>query len=208
MQDRRATVCELDSFSFTQLLTSSVMIEIDQEQYERFIGQAYKWLRYDYARDLTQQDWEDLAHDALIKLIGAMARDSYDPRKASLSAYFRTVVRNLAIDNHRRIQARLSAEADLEKAFGIQDVHDDEFGDMFEALSFEELKREHGPTLEDLFQAIELTPAEKTALLLSVGESLRADEIGKILGISAGAVRYRLFSARKKIEKFRKLKGI
>ena len=208
MHDRRATVCELDRFSFTHLLTSDEMIEIDQEQYERLCGQAINWLRYDYARDLTQQDWEDLAHDALFKLIGAIERDSYDPRKASLSAYLKMIVRNLAIDNHRRIQARLSAEADLEKAFGIQDVHDDEFGDMFDALSFEELKREHGPTLEDLFQAIKLTPAEKAALFLSVGEGLGAVEIGKILGISAGAVRYRLFSARKKIEKFRKLKGI
>ena len=184
------------------------MIEIDRSEYDRLFGQAYKWLRYDFARDLTHHDWEDLAQEAVIRLSSAIARNVYRPERGSLNAFFRMIVKNVAIEEFRRRERRVSSESGSEAAFDGQDVHEDGIGDLIEVMSLEELLRAHGPGIEDLLRTIGLTPAEKIALKLREMENMSAPEIGELLGITASSVRARWRTTRKKINAFLQRTGI
>ena len=180
------------------------MIEIDSSDYYRLFGQAYNWLRYDFARDLNHEDWEDQAHEALIKLGSAIARNVYKPERGSLDAFFRRIVKNVAIGEFRRRRRRISSGGGSEAAIDVQDVHEDGVGDLIELISLEELLREHGPGIEDLLRAIGLTPDEKIALKLREMENMSAPEIGELLSITASSVRARWRTARKRINVFLK----
>lgn len=181
---------------------SGAMMEMEREQYERLFRQAYNWLRLDFARDLTNQDWEDQAQEAIIRLGSAVAKNKFDPKKGSLDTYFKTIVKNLAIEEFNRRQRQIQSRAGPEDASGVADIHDDAIVELIESLSNRELLREHGPSLDDLFSNIGLTRLEVVIIKLRVLEDMTSPQIGGIIGKSDATVRWRWANIRKKIRDF------
>jgi RNA polymerase sigma factor (sigma-70 family) len=200
--------CAMPADATSPLMMDGVMNKIDEAEYGQRFAQAYNWLRYDFAGDLTHHDWEDLAQDSVIRLMSAFIRKLYNPEKGSVNAFFKSIVRNVAIDDFRRRRIPVPTGHNLEEALNRPDLHEDDLGRLVEVVFLQELLKAHGPGIEDLLRNIGLTTAEKIAFKLRVMENKNAPEIGKILGISARSVRSRWFTARRRINDFLERTGI
>jgi RNA polymerase sigma-70 factor, ECF subfamily len=114
--------------------------------------------------DLSEAD--DVAQEAFVRLWARRA--SIDWGEPVLG-WLLVTARRIAVDRFRRL-ARVLRLGSTPAAAGIDAATIDRFVDLRAELA-------------------RLTPAERTAILLSAVEGWSADEIGAALGISAGAVR-------------------
>ena len=179
-----------------------VMMEMSRDEYDRLFGQAYNWLKFEFAADLTHEDWEDQAQEAIIRLSSSIARKILDLKKGSVDAYFRTIVRNLAIEEFRRRQRRIQSGTGSDDGSGVADIHDDAIAELIVSISDRELLDKHGPSMDDLFSNIGLTHLEVIVLKMRALEYMTSQQIGEIIGKTDASVRWRWTTGRKKIRAF------
>jgi len=66
-----------------------------EEVYQR----AYRLLQFEFARGWQPADWEDMAQEAVLKVITALAKEAVDVSR--FDVWFVTVVKNVARDRYR-----------------------------------------------------------------------------------------------------------
>lgn len=115
--------------------------------------------------DLSEAD--DVAQEAFVRLWARRA--SIDWGEPVLG-WLLVTARRVAFDRFRRLARALRLGASAPVAVGLDAATIERFVDLRVELA-------------------RLTPAERTAILLSAVEGWSADEIGAALGVSAGAVR-------------------
>lgn len=115
--------------------------------------------------DLSEAD--DVAQEAFVRLWARRA--SIDWGEPVLG-WLLVTARRIALDRFRRLARVLRLGSATPRPAGIDAATVERFVDLRSELA-------------------RLTPAERTAILLSAVEGWSADEIGAALGISAGAVR-------------------
>jgi RNA polymerase sigma-70 factor (ECF subfamily) len=115
--------------------------------------------------DLSEAD--DVAQEAFVRLWSRRA--SIDWSQPVLG-WLLVAARRVALDRFRRLARALRLGSSPPGPVGLDAATIDRFVDLRTELAL-------------------LTPAERTAILLSAVEGWSADEIGAALGISAGAVR-------------------
>jgi RNA polymerase sigma-70 factor (ECF subfamily) len=115
--------------------------------------------------DLSEAD--DVAQEAFVRLWGR--RKSIDWGEPVLG-WLLVTARRIALDRFRRLARAFRLGSTAPRAVGLDAATIERFVDLRAELAV-------------------LTPAERTAILLSAVEGWSADEIGAALGISAGAVR-------------------
>lgn len=76
--------------------------KIVQSAYQR----AYTWLRSGYARGWQPADWEDMAQEAVCRVLKEIATGKVERQRFAVEGWFRTVVRNVAIDRQRKHAGR------------------------------------------------------------------------------------------------------
>ena len=179
-------------------------VDLKQAEFTRLYGLAYLWHKNLFARDLCHEDWQELASEAVYRLIAAIERGKYDTRKSSVDTFLKSVARNLAIDNYRRRRRRLSRVLQLAEEFDASDPKAvDALEATVESLSYQQLLHEFGPDIESLWSRVGLTPEQQAAFKMTVLTDMTSGEIGSVLGVSAEAVRSRILTARRKLEAFR-----
>ena len=179
-------------------------VDLKQAEFTRLYGLAYLWHKNLFARDLCHEDWQELASEAVYRVIAAMEKGKYDSRKASVDTFLRAVARNLAIDHNRRARRRLSRVVRPAEWFDACDPHASEALEAaVESLSYQQLLHEFGPDIDSLLDRAGLTPEQQAAFKMTVLTDMTSGEIGSVLGVSAEAVRSRILTARRKLEAFR-----
>jgi RNA polymerase sigma-70 factor, ECF subfamily len=115
--------------------------------------------------DLSEAD--DVAQEAFVRLWSRRASIDW---KEPVLGWLLVTARRVALDRFRRLARALRFGSSPPAPVGLDATTIDRFVDLRTELAL-------------------LTPAERTAILLSAVEGWSADEIGAALGISAGAVR-------------------
>ncbi|MBB4636426.1 RNA polymerase sigma factor [Longimicrobium terrae] len=129
------------------------------------------------------QDAEDVAQDAFVLALERLA-ECRDPRR--FAGWLIRIVRNRAF-NHRRYLGIRAAEP-LDEAFqspgGASPADDAERADLRDRLNA---------------AVAELPQSQREVLLLHDLEGWKHREIGEVLGMPEGTVRYHLFNARRAV---------
>lgn len=122
---------------------------------------------------------EDLAHDAFVRLYEHW--DDLDDTSKAL-AYLRTTTSNLAMSHHRRDKTRRKHAAAADP---------DPTDTVARSAESEALSRSARPDVVDALQ--QLSPKQRTAVVLRHWLRLTEGEIAESLGCSVGAARTHLF---------------
>lgn len=135
---------------------------------------------------------EDLVQDVFFRLL--KYRDTYQPR-TSFAAWMYQIARNAHIDQYRRKRPETPWVPEWPEPASSEPAAD------------AKLHKRHEIRLVQ--QALRALPVEKReVLVLSRYQDLKYEEIGRILGCEAGAVKLRVFRAVRALgEKFRELSG-
>lgn len=153
-----------------------------QEQlYKQFYG-AMASICVRYTRN--QHDAIEVLHNGFLKVYKNIGR--FDPAKASLYTWIRTIVIHTAIDFIRQKARWYVPHGDLEvvEAAGVE-------AEALSRMSVQELLK--------LVQ--ELPPATQTVFNLYVVEGYTHKEIGNLLDISDGTSKWHLSEARRQLKK-------
>lgn len=151
-------------------------------------------LMFRFARRLlnSAQTAEDVVHDCFIDLVRAppadKSRADFNASRGSLANYLLGMVRHRALKTFRRT----SRECEL----------DEEASELRRAPSSDEpldrlLESELGEVVRSA--VAELPPLQREALILFEYEGLSLAEIAEVVGADAGAVKARLFRARRSL---------
>jgi RNA polymerase sigma-70 factor (ECF subfamily) len=140
-----------------------------------------------YGRD----DAEDLVQEGLLRCF--LAREDYDPSRASFGVYFRRVLTNLHIDRMRRKHGQtFSLDAELVNEEGARLQH------TLTDTRSNPLDRVVAQQLDEPFHSAVLSLADhyRTPLLLDIVWECDYQTIAAILSVPVGTVRSRLYRAR------------
>lgn len=160
--------------------------------WEELWQRAYRLLQSRFARGWQPADWEDMAQEAVFKVIVALAAETVDVSR--FEAWFRTVVRNIAYDRYRTEHGR---EGDRSPV-AWQD--DDNSEDTRLAAAFTQtLANRDVQALLDV-----LPPHERLEVELAYLYELTSTEIAQVLGegVSASTVRTHLRNALRKLRAY------
>ena len=154
--------------------------EGQQELYRLLYSYAYG-ITYRYAKD--EQEANALTNDSFLKVfknIHLCKLDKSTNIVNSFKGWFRTIIVNTCIDRYR--SKKNAKMFDIATQYTLTD--NGENGE--DKLSYKEI----------MMAVKQLSPAYKTVFNLHVIEGLSHDEIGKLLGISAGTSKSNLSKAR------------
>lgn len=182
MKPPRPTLGGLDDVELA-LRSKSGSVEDFAELVRRYETPLFQFLRLRTGR---REDAEELTQETFVRAWGKIER--YDPKHA-FATWVYTIARRLAVSHLRRRGRRLSevptsSDAPLDERAGNCLEPGVELGDL------EERERLWNFALQVL------NTEQSTALWLRYVEDLPAEEIGRVLGRRAGAVRALLFRAR------------
>src|SRR5262245_5081839 len=138
--------------------------------WEELRKRAVDILRSGPARGWEPADWEDMAQEAVLKTIGAMAKGQVDMQRP-FDSWFYTVVRNVARDWH----SLHSRDVPLPEAHEPEDTQVDT--EINQLLA--------GHDVEGLLALLE--PRERLVLTLNYWHDLTSSEIAEILGEGVSA---------------------
>jgi RNA polymerase sigma-70 factor, ECF subfamily len=138
--------------------------------YGRYAGRLYRYALYRLGDHAAA---EDVAHEALLRLLGALGR--YQDRGATLKPYLFRIASNLVADRHRRLR-RLGSldEVPAGRALSADPAELAEQG-----LAWGEL--------EGLLA--HLTPGQRAVLVLRYAHGMSSDQAAARLGTTPGAVK-------------------
>lgn len=142
-------------------------------------------------RSVPEQDVEDIAQEAFLR---AFRRIDRFRGEARFGTWLMQIAIHLAIDRARQ-RRRRPAEVGLREVSGepLDAIPADPAPDPAEAL----VRRSEAGRLERAIA--ELSDADRLALLLHDQEGMSAEQVGRILKITAGALRVRLFRIRRRL---------
>jgi RNA polymerase sigma-70 factor (ECF subfamily) len=124
---------------------------------------------------------EDVVQDVFMQLW--LNPDAYDPRRARLSTYLTTVVRNRALDRWRTRMVAGAAAARLAAEAATEDNRDD-------SAAAQVIRAE---TARAVRGAVNRLPrAQREAILLAYGSGLTANEVANLTGAPLGTTKGRL----------------
>jgi RNA polymerase sigma factor (sigma-70 family) len=146
--------------------------------WEELRKRAVDILRSGPARGWESTDWEDMAQEAVLKTIIALAQGQVDMQR--FDPWFYTVVRNVARDWHRLH----SRDIPLPESHEPEDARID--AEINQLLA--------GHDVEGLLALLE--PRERLVLTLSYWHDLTSSEIAEILGEGVSASLVRTWHAR------------
>ena len=159
---------------------------------------------YAVAYDILKhkQDAEDAVNDAMCKIIKYLSKfeDSASEEICNMvTICIRSIVKNKAIDNYNKNKKRTKHQAD----YYVKDVEDDsyvmrDFEDEQFVLEDVVIKKEECEIIRKAL--LKLTDDMQDAINLVYMCGYSCVEAADFLGISDGAVRARLFKARKKLK--------
>jgi RNA polymerase sigma factor (sigma-70 family) len=146
-----------------------------EEVYQR----AYRLLQFEFARGWQPADWEDMAQEAVIKVITALAKEAVDVSR--FDVWFVTVIKNVARDRYRTEVGRDGKREYLP----WQDDHESEDARWEEGLTSVLANCDVQALL------VMLPPRERTVVELTYWYDLTSNEVADVLGggVSASAVR-------------------
>lgn len=155
--------------------------------WEEVRQRAYRLLQSRFTRGWQPADWEDMAQEAVLKVITALAKEAVDVSR--FDAWFYTVVQNVALDRHRREAGRdgtrvyRSWEAERDNRLDAQDAQDEQ---RWRAQAQE---RDNRLDAQGLF--VTLCGLDRIVVELTYWYDLTSDEIADVLGegVSASTVR-------------------
>lgn len=163
---------------------------------EAFFDELYhRYHRAVFAYLLTRADRRETAKDLLQEVFLRIWHQSHVARKMGLEAsrhWVYRIARNLVIDYYRRRATRDSAAEEAMRESATREMVAASAADVVEA-------KEQASRLEE---AIRRLPEDlhQVFVLRHVGD-MTSTEIGEMLGVPAGTVRYRLSTARKQLQR-------
>ncbi len=142
-------------------------------------------------RCVPAEDVEDLAQEAFLRAFAQIGRFRGD---ALFGTWLFRIMRNLLIDRHRRLRRAPERVGLAEETGNPEDAR------ILDPAPSPEIAREQRRTAVRLADALgRLGEADRLALILHDQEGMSAAEVARAIGGSAGAVRIRLFRARRKV---------
>jgi len=155
-----------------------------EELYKRYVRRG---IRHAQNSGVDFQTAEDIVVDAFVKIWNQS--DKFEVVRGTFSAWFHTMVHNLAIDELRRVQARSNAQ--MKSYLGNTDVMPDD--DNFFSQEIERIQ---------LRTALESLPETQQVLLhLAYVEGLSRREIAKRLALPLGTVHTRVRLGKEKLKR-------
>jgi RNA polymerase sigma-70 factor (ECF subfamily) len=152
--------------------------------YEAYGPQLYSYLRFHLASpDLA----EDLTAEVFLRALKGFGR--FDPVRGSPRPWLFRIAQNALRDHHRQTRRR--------KAIPIASMRDLEY----DAPSPEERLLREEEVARLMIGVAQLSPGDREVIGLCYGSELSMAEAGEILGLSAAAVRTRLWRALGKLRK-------
>jgi len=142
----------------------------DGPDWSRLWQWAYRLLRSKYAYDCRPADWEDMAGDAVLKVIVASAAGKVP--SSGFDPWFCGLVHNEAIDHHRRETGRDGRRLNEPLEDAGEDVQLE--GDLAQELATIDV--------QSLLDRTELEPHERLVLDYTYWYDLKSEEIAQILG--------------------------
>ena len=170
----------------------------NQENFDELFSQYHQAVfGFFLAKTSHREQAEDLLQETFLRVWKNIDDISGESTSRVKSWIFR-VARNLLIDFYRRRDTRRSSQKELKQ--GSQNLKDYSRNGVAK-------KTHQDDTLARLDEEIKCLPEEeRTILHMSVMGELSSQEIGELLEMPAGTVRYRLHEARKKLKKKLKIK--
>jgi len=155
-----------------------------EELYKRYVRRG---IRHAQNTGVDFQTAEDIVVDAFVKIWNQS--EKFQVVRGSFSAWFHTMVHNLAIDELRRLQARSNAQ--MKSYLGSNDIMPDD--DHFFTQEIERIQ---------VRTALESLPETQQVLLhLAYVEGLSRREIAKRLALPLGTVHTRVRLGKEKLKR-------
>lgn len=169
---------------------SELKEDADERDWEHFT-ELYRPAICEFLRmsspSLSDADTEDLAQDALSRLVGAFRVGAYDAKKGRFRSYLSSILKRLLIDRSRRMAVRFesdqtdSVEPSEELASNAPDAA------VLADLNWRIAR--HQAAVAHVFARSALGEQSRRIYVMSTTEGLSAAQIGERLGIKPNAVR-------------------
>lgn len=164
-----------------------------QEAYEALVRMHQDRVFSVLRRCVRSDEVEDLAQELFVR---AFEKIDQFRGEARFGTYLMRILRNMLIDRHRRIRRSPGLVALAEETGDPADAH------LPDPAPGPVEKRELGDRARAVAAALaKLEPKDRLLLILRDSDGMSSEEAGKVIGCSPGAVRIRLFRARRKMRK-------
>lgn len=155
-----------------------------EELYKRYVRRG---IRHAQNTGVDFQTAEDIVVDAFVKIWNQA--EKFEVVRGSFSAWFHTMVHNLAVDELRRLQARSNAQ--LKSYLGSTGIMPDEDNSLAQEIERIQVR-----------SALEALPeAQQVLLHLAYVEGLSRREIAKRLALPLGTVHTRVRLGKEKLKR-------